>query len=109
MTPPIGGWVGRVERRWRWATLWRGAGDGVVAGVGDQKVTTTGTVGGGGHEFLPRRACGRRMTTWLPGEALIERVGRGGLERRIGWRILLNIGRLPQWWTAGGRDLCLLL
>ncbi len=104
MTPPIGGWVGRVERRWRGQPCGGGAGDGVALGVSDERVTTTGTVSGGGHDFLPRRACRRRMTTWLPGEALIELVGRGGLERRIGWRILLNIGRLPPWRAAGGWD-----
>ena len=36
-----------------------------------------------------------RQTTWQLGEALIELVSRGGLERRIGWRIRLRIGRLP--------------
>ncbi len=46
----------------------------------------------------------RRRRSWLPGEALVEFVGRGGLEQRIGGGIVLGAGGLPQGRTAGGRD-----
>ena len=41
---------------------------------------------------------------WLPGDALVEFEGRGGLEQRIGGGIVLGIGGLPQRRAAGGGD-----
>ena len=41
---------------------------------------------------------------WLPGEALVELEGWGGLEQRIGGGIVLGIGGRRQWRAAGGCD-----
>jgi hypothetical protein len=50
-TPRIGGWVGRVERRFRAATGRPGYGRWVVPGFADEEVTATGRAGGDWHNF----------------------------------------------------------
>jgi hypothetical protein len=44
----------------------------------------------------PGARIGARRRWWLPGDALVELEGRGGLEQRIGGGIVLGIGGRPQ-------------
>ncbi len=59
---------------------------------------------------LPQaRACPAHVqasTVWscLPGDALVELVGRGGLEQRISGGIVLGVGGLPHWRAADAED-----
>ena len=87
--------VGRVKRRFAVATgcsaylSWH-----FRAGAG-AKVAACGQAGGGQERARPASRTGERRF-FLPVEALVELEGRGGLERRIGGRLVLGAGALPQ-------------
>jgi hypothetical protein len=70
----------------------------------DAKVATRGQAGGGRHEHARQRAQASVDSSWLPADALVELEGRDGRERRIGGRLVLGAGGLPQRRAAGRRD-----
>ena len=53
----------------------------------------------------PASGTGERRRWWLPGDALVEFEGGGGLEQRISGGIVLGVGGRPQRRAAAGREL----
>jgi hypothetical protein len=69
----------------------------------DARVAARGQVAAAGTS-PPGVALGERRRLLLPGEALVELEGGGGLDQRIGGWIVRSAGDLPERRAAGGCD-----